>query len=221
VIYSSNENDESVRKSKKAWVTPQSWLDDPAFAEHVGYKEWSTYAFKALDDEWHPADEYHKQTLEYMLLLTDEYLEDHAEVVEEKNKEKHLNRYLLSFLKNETFTNESIPTYLTPELHRGVAYSDELIEMKGKLSLHPAFSDDFTQESFVHSETNVMMNKVGTIREQYDWLPRADLEHLIEPEKLEKIAPILRFVNFAADLQSTKVILRVLTFNTFKHNRIH
>jgi len=36
---------------------------------------------------------------------------------------------------------EPIPLYLTPDIKRGVKYSNELIEMKGKVTLHPEFID--------------------------------------------------------------------------------
>ena len=36
---------------------------------------------------------------------------------------------------------EPIPLYLTPDINRGIKYSDEFIEMKGKVTLHPEFID--------------------------------------------------------------------------------
>jgi hypothetical protein len=49
---------------------------------------------------------------------------------------------------------EDIPLYLTPDIDRGVKYSDELIEMKGKLSLH-MYQDPphilYANDSFTHN----------------------------------------------------------------------
>ena len=46
---------------------------------------------------------------------------------------------------------------------------------------------------------------LGTCRDQYDWLPRTDLEHEVEMEKVPFLQPVIDFVNFAGELVSTKV----------------
>jgi hypothetical protein len=65
-----------------------------------------------------------------------------------------------------------------------------------------AFKDD----TFTHNEDMLTMNKIGTIREQYDWQPNASLDHVIEDYKLEQLKPLLDYVNYACRLQSTKVL---------------
>jgi hypothetical protein len=50
------------------------------------------------------------------------------------------------------------------------------------------------------------MNKIGTIRDQYEWQPRGDASTwLIEKEKLSKVQPLVDFINHAGELKSTKV----------------
>lgn len=50
------------------------------------------------------------------------------------------------------------------------------------------------------------MNKIGTIRDQYEWQPRGDASTwLIEKEKLAKVQPLVDFINHAGELKSTKV----------------
>ena len=50
------------------------------------------------------------------------------------------------------------------------------------------------------------MNKIGTIRDQYEWQPKSDAsEWVIEEEKLSKVQPLVDFINHAGELKSTKV----------------
>ena len=50
------------------------------------------------------------------------------------------------------------------------------------------------------------MNKIGTIRDQYEWQPKSDGSNwLIESEKMPKIQPLVDFINHAGELKSTKV----------------
>ena len=50
------------------------------------------------------------------------------------------------------------------------------------------------------------MNKIGTIRDQYEWQPKSDGSNwLIEIEKMPKIQPLVDFINHAGELKSTKV----------------
>jgi hypothetical protein len=74
----------------------------------------------------------------------------------------------------EGYDREPIPGYLTPDIDRGVIYSDELIEMKGKLTLH-MYQDPphilYANDSFTHNQEFETMNKIGTIRDQYEWQP--------------------------------------------------
>jgi len=55
---------------------------------------------------------------------------------------KHWKRLLINkFLNHSSSLIEPIPLYLTPDINRGVKYSNEFIEMKGKVTLHPEFID--------------------------------------------------------------------------------
>ena len=50
------------------------------------------------------------------------------------------------------------------------------------------------------------MNRIGTIRDQYEWQPTSKPEDwLIEEEKLPRVQPLIDFINHAGVLKSTKV----------------
>ena len=50
------------------------------------------------------------------------------------------------------------------------------------------------------------MNKIGTIRDQYEWQPKGNQDGwLIEEEKMSKVQPLVDFINHAGELKSTKV----------------
>jgi hypothetical protein len=117
---------------------------------------------------------------------------------------------------------DPIPLYLTPDIGRGVVYSDELIEMKGKMTLMPEIPEPevaYVNDTFTHNEDMGFMNMVGTIRIQYDWQPDESLKpYLIEKEKIAHIQPVINYVNHAAKLLSTKD--DVLVFH-YKGNMRH
>lgn len=55
------------------------------------------------------------------------------------------------------------------------------------------------------------MNKIGTIRDQYEWQPATDSsEWAIEEEKLSKVQPLIDFINHAGELKSTKVLFDII-----------
>ena len=62
--------------------------------------------------------------------ITDMYLNSHN--TEYRDNEKFLRRYFANKLLNLNDTNEAIPMHWTPDLNRGVNYTDELLELKGK-----------------------------------------------------------------------------------------
>ena len=103
---------------------------------------------------------------------------------------------------------------MTPDIDRGVPYSDEIIEMKGKMTLHPYSPPPavaFANDSFGYNEELETVSKIGTIQEVYDWTPTSGPEDWeIDESVLEKIQPLLLFINHAAILRSTKG--NVLTF---------
>ena len=122
---------------------------------------------------------------------------------------RYWERVMWTTFTGENITMEPIPGYLTPDKDRGIVYSDEIIEMKGKLSLFPYQPEPevaYANDSFAHNQELDVTNKIGTIRVQYDWQPDPKLlPYVIEEEKLEKIAPLLHYANHAAVLLSTKV----------------
>ena len=94
------------------------------------------------------------------------YLTDHRELKYKNDMYKFWSRLLTSKLNNTPFTNESIPIYLTPDLDRGVKYSNNIIEMKGKMVLEtylPPPAELFINDTFTHNEELETLNKIGTI----------------------------------------------------------
>ena len=85
--------------------------------------------------------------------------------------------------------------------------------MKGKISLEAALPEpeiDYANDSFTHNEEMQPVNKIGTIRYQYDWRNTSDSsEWKIDKKVAEKIKPVIEFVNHAAGLKSTKVYYKL------------
>jgi hypothetical protein len=109
---------------------------------------------------------------------------------------------------------EPIPSHLTPDKDRGIDYSDDIIEMKGKISLHPVYPDpaiEYENDTFTHNTEQGVLNTIGTIREQYDWLPPVpDTRTLVvEEHKRVLLKPVLDFANHLVVLKSTKVCCSV------------
>lgn len=67
----------------KDWKTPRDWLNDPRFADHVGYEVWSKReSFVHLnvpdDDEWNDDDVYTAMAMKHVIDVIDTYLFDHT-----------------------------------------------------------------------------------------------------------------------------------------------
>lgn len=183
----------------------------------VGYETWSKYGPEQgfdLDDEVWDDDLYHFQALQHLKNVTDLYLDDHSLAVAYQDALKNVTRVLNNAFCGTNYTQEAIPAYLTPDANRGIQYTNEVIEMKGKRILHPVMPDpavEYANDTFTHNEDVVALNKIGTCRDQYDWRPRTDLVHEIEPHKVEKLKPVIDFINHAAQLQSTKVTVHQIS----------
>ena len=196
-----------------SWETPKEWLENPEFQDHVGVEVWSNYPesdFHGADETIQEEDEWFMQSMAHVMEITDMYLLDHGErcqlIDDRKHWEREMNRVLG---EEEGLFLEDIPRYLTPDIDRGVVYSDDIIEMKGKLSLHVAQDDphiQFKDDVFTHNTELMVMNQIGTIREQYEWQPTlTEEEWEIDESILPLIDPLIKYVNFAATLRSTKV----------------
>ena len=150
--------------------TPADWLANPEFADYVGFETWSEYKaedFARPDDQWWDEDEWTAQSMRHILEVTDLYLTDHVEVARQLNERSYWERQLRKTVGGEPAEEcekEPIPIYLTPDKDRGVEYSDELIEMKGKMTLHVAQPEPavlYANDSFTHNEEMMTTNKVG------------------------------------------------------------
>ena len=195
------------------WRTPPEWLQKPEFADHVGFEVWSKYTFEKADDEWNSVDMATAAAMEHVSKVTDLYLVDHLAVSRQIDDIKYWERYMdakLAGSEDPEDYKEQVPVWLTPDKHRGVEYSDEIIEMKGKMTLHPKVEEPavaFKDDSFTHNEDMITTNKIGTIRSQYNWQPPADRteeDYHIDEKIARKIQPVIRFVNHLARLRSTK-----------------
>lgn len=194
----------------KNWKTPLEWYTGPRFASHVPYEVWGAENSFSRDDEWSDEDVYTAMAMKHVLAVTDVFLKDHQSQTEANDDVKYWERQLSNtFAEGYYAEKEAIPIHLTPDIQRGVNYSNEIIEMKGKMTLHP-YQDPpsviFQNDTFVNSKTLRTMNQIGTIREVYDWTPTIPAEDWhIDSAVVEKIQPLLRFTNHAAILRSTKV----------------
>jgi hypothetical protein len=69
----------------------------------------------------------------------------------------------------------------------------------------PRPAELFAEDKFEHNDEFETMNKIGTVRVQYDWQPDASLlPYKIDADVAAKLAPVIKFVNHAAKLRSTK-----------------
>lgn len=218
-------------RNSPPFVTPPEWLQNPEFKDHAGIEEWEKYDI----NDWFGADEafleedvYYIRSLEHLRKVTDEYLVDHSKVSEAIDDLKYWNRHAYHQMTGSGEVDpktgvlqESIPNYWTPDKDRGVEYSNEVIEMKSKLTLHvemPPPAILFQNDTFGNNEDFVTMNKIGTIRVQYNWRPdKTLLPHVIDQKVVEKIKPVLDYVNHCAELLSTKD--GVLVFDYFGQMR--
>ena len=202
--------------TQKKWETPTAWFDNPEYHTNVGIDVWGQYdekEFSDLDEDGNPIatkdDVYTALTMQYILNATDYYLTDHL-AIHKKQEEMHAwNRILEAKLfEDESLLNEAIPAYLRPDMDRNITYTDELIEMKGKIVLEADSGDpkvEYANDSFVHNETMQPINKIGSIRTQYDWQDLSNPDEFeIDQRVVNEIQPLLEFVNHAAELQSTK-----------------
>jgi len=204
----------------------------PSFLQHAGAEEWENYdvnEFYGADEALWEEDLYYLRSAEHVMRVTDEYLTDHAAVSRSIDDLKYWNRVMYDKLsggggERDAKTNElreDIPIYLTPDKERGVEYSDEVIEMKSKMTLHvdmPPPSKLWENDTFVHNTEFETLNKIGTIRNQYSWRPDASLlPHKIDPKVAEMLAPVSRFVNHCGRLLSTKD--GVVVYDYFGHMR--
>lgn len=188
------------------WITPKEWLVDPEFRDHVGFEVWG--AEKEQEPDWTEEDTYFSLSMQHVMQVTDQYLTDHAARSEEIGDRDYWKRQVWCLATGSNETQQPIPSYLTPDLDRGVKYSDEVIEMKGKKTLHvyqPPPAERWANDTFTHNEEIRQVNQIGTIREQYDWQPQGNASDWeIDPAVVEQIGPVLRMANEIVKLRSTK-----------------
>jgi len=196
----------------RGWMTPRHWTTREEFHNHVGFSSWSEYPeieFNGADDSKWEEDYWMEEAMTHVQTVTEMYLTDHQGLSALNDNRKYWDRTLSKVIGGEEgYDREPIPGYLTPDIDRGVIYSDELIEMKGKLTLH-MYQDPphilYANDSFTHNTDFQPINKIGTIRDQYEWQPQGNhAEWLIEESVVEKIQPLIKFINHAGVLQSTK-----------------
>ena len=185
------------------------------FKNHVGYEVWSKY-------------EVNDQMLTFRDLSYAYSIKRYREnvlksgmgsnilgMLANSDTQRFLDRYLEFAKCEEPFSVEPIPAYLTPDLARGVNYTNTLLEMKNKKVMErwrPPLKEEFKEEDFSYNNKVRPLHLSGTIREQYDWRPTITKEQgEIDPEIAKKIKPVLDFANFTVELWSTKVFINYLS----------
>jgi len=204
---------QSIPQVSKPFCIPTAWLSKPEFANHVGHEIWSKYDPNDFisDDYVHEDDKAFAASMKYVMALTNEYLTDHTYINKINDEYHYWEKLIYSKMRGdvELDIKDPIPAYLTPDKNRGVEYSNEVIEMKGKKTLHPALQspkERWGNESFTYNTDVLPLNMIGTIREQYDWEPSSDgSDWYIDPVIKSKIEPVLTMAGFIAELKSTKV----------------
>ena len=183
------------------------------FSDYVDFSVWGKYGtadYQDRDDSLWDDDIIAARTVQTIQNITDDYLDDHYRFREEVDERQYAEKLLeCTLTSNWSNFNDSMPYSWTPERHLGVKYTDEVIEMKSTKVLMTEFEDPavlYANDSFTYCETRPAQNAIGTMREQYDWLPQGDSsKYEIDDAVVEKIKPLLDYVNTAAVLQSTKV----------------
>jgi hypothetical protein len=99
------------------------------------------------------------------------YLTDHEGKSAANDNRKFWERKLNKVLGGEEgCEREDIPSFLTPDADRGVVYSDEIIEMKGKLTLHMAQDPPhilYANDTFVHNTGTVRIKPVHATKNSF------------------------------------------------------
>jgi hypothetical protein len=206
------------RKNLETFTTPKEWLEDASNNDTTYFDIPDSVYEKDLvvGDPWYDdeltesekeEDELYVKSLIQFKNMTDLYLRSHFD----EYKEKDDTRLAYIKLHNITVVNQTAPKEWTPDIDRGITYTNEIIEMKSKISLLPyqeSPEELYGNESFGYNDNITMINMVGTVREQYDWLPPPNQnksEWKIDPLIVEKIKPVTRFLNHMAVLRSTTV----------------
>jgi hypothetical protein len=211
----------------KNFVTPPTWLEKQEMKDHVGFDVWSRYEKDQFDDtNWSWDDLAMFRTTQHIINITDMYLTDHLELKRDSTDRRTWDRILYAKFTNENLTQEPVPIFLTPDINRGVNYSDNIIEMKSKMVLETKLPPPevlFADDKFTNNEELETLNKIGTIRAQYTWAPTVELgKGEIDPNVVAKIEPVLTFINHAATLKSTKVcIVKFFFINQYEVNFLH
>ena len=166
--------------SKSKFVTPSEWVDDnPEFANHVDFEHWSRHLtelpHKDDDDvnitpkEWYEADDSVwiddiavAHSVKHLIDATDDTLTDHVGIAEAIDDLKMWRRAIAfkfsGGVEGDQEEIEAIPAYLTPDKEDGVEYSDDLIEMKGRVTLAARVPRPLSSSPMTNSIT--MMNSL-------------------------------------------------------------
>jgi hypothetical protein len=93
--------------------------------------------------------------------------------------------------------NRTFPIYLTPDINRGINYTNTVIEMKSKIVLEtklPPPSELWKNDVFTPNKELVVLNQIGTIRGQYDW------RRTVNPNKVKTITDGIEHFNENVDV---------------------
>jgi hypothetical protein len=188
----------------------EEWLEDRYLSQAVEHITKVLKLYLRDHDEMMEHVEDCQFIEKYVRMKLDDYYHDKLKI-ERVDEPKPAGWGRLPTLENNANLDarllQDIPVYLVPELHVGVNYTDTVFEMRNKRILEPEREDprvQYKDDKFAPNDEVLTLNEVGTIREQYNWLPEAR-EHAIDISVAEKLQPVIQFLNHAAELQSTKV----------------
>jgi hypothetical protein len=195
-----------------AFRTPPAWLLRPEYKDMVGFDVWSKYdrrLFYDWQDDMLDEDVYAAASVQFIRAWTDLYLTNHAELIEDLNKYHGLERYLSEKMRNPAAQfpiKQGIPKKYTPDIDRGIEYTDELCEMRhGRQLIRKMTPMEklFENDTFTFSTDTVSENIIGTIHENYHWKPLQNITREVEPEKATILQPLIDYINHMGKLVST------------------
>ena len=188
---------------------PRCWLTRPRYHNYQSiddYNKLIIYEDIGTDD-----DVYEVMSLELLFDLMNLYSEDVIEESRLIDQRDAVQAFLRAKNNNPDATfpvYEEVPAQFTPDKDRGVKYSSEIFESNAQYLLIPkrkSLEELYPNANWEQTKTIPYEGGPGSVIESYEWEPRQDLlPYLIEPEKVEIIRPIIRYLNFEAKLLSTK-----------------
>lgn len=193
----------------KDFKVPKHWLTRKRYENYVGIEEYNkNIQYEEIGDNMD--DVYEILSLQTVLDIMNLYLNDHMKIARKQDERKAFDRYYQAKLYNKSITYpvlEPIPIMMIPDKDRGIQYSSQIFESNAQYQLFPYVPEPivaFANESFDANPHTQYEFDSGSLLENYDWFPQKDLIHEIEEDKVQLLQPLIKFINHAGKLLSTK-----------------